>query len=346
MRRGACPSPATPRPLLPSALSGVTHVAVDLPGEDGAPELVVDGVGHALAADATLNVSLVGPSRVAGPLLRERGLHAESRLRIVDASYTVGAGVDATRAVRSRRDATVRVAARLLRDGVADAMVSAGPVAAATAAATFTLGPLAGATRPALAVVVGSPSEPRVLLDAGAASGVNISADQLTQCAVLGAAYATIRLRVARPRVGLLSAGPADPGRPAAGSVGDLIAELGFDFVGAVEAATVVAGGSVDVVLSDGFTGAVLVSVLRAVAQVVGQLPRTSSGWQPWEGAFVVGVDGIVVVVDGRPEGAAAGVTHAIAEAVAAHQAGWVPRQRAALAELVTHRRIRAGLPA
>ncbi len=341
----------------------MTHVAVDLLGGDGAPGSVVDGVRRALAADPTLDVSLVGPSRLVESLVRAHGLDGGGRLRIVEASHAVGPDADAVRAVRSRRDATVRVAARLIRDGAVDAMVSAGPVAAAVAAAAFTLGPLPGATKPALAVVVDASSGPVLLLDAGAVTDASISADQLTQCAVIGSVYATICLQVARPRIGLLSADPGQPAPPAHPdrsrggtgvlvNAGELITEVGLDFVGGVGAATVVAGGDADVVVSDGFTGAVLVSGLRAVAQAVGQLPpvgqlpRASRGWHLREGEFVVGVDGIVVVVDGRSGETAAGVALAIADASAADRAGWVCHQRAALAGLVTRRRVRAGLSA
>jgi glycerol-3-phosphate acyltransferase PlsX len=330
----------------------VTHVAVDLLGGDGEPDAVVDGVARALAADPVLAVSLVGPLRVAEPLVRGyRGdLGIGGRLRIVEASHAVAVGEDAVRVVRSRRDVAVRVAARLIRDGVADAMVSAGPVEMSVAAATFAFGRLAGATSPALAAVLGTSPGLAVLLDAGAVTDADVSVDQLAQYAVAGSVYATICLHVVRPRVGLLSAGPAPPDRlpefTGVMSAGELITELGLDWVGAVDAAAVVTGGTADVVVSGGFTGAVLLSCLRSVAPVAGQVLPGSSGWYPQEGAFVVGVDGIVVVVGGRSGKTAAGVAHAIAEAAAADRAGWVPRQRAALATLVACRRIRAGLSA
>ncbi|WP_165486258.1 phosphate starvation-inducible protein PhoH [Frankia sp. Cppng1_Ct_nod] len=319
----------------------MTRVAVDLLGGDGEPGAVVDGVVDALGADQALEVSVVGPPRITERLLAERGPDFGDRLRVVAASQVVGPGEDAAREVRSRRDATVRVAARLVRDGAVDAMVSAGPSEAVVAASSFALGPLPGATRPALAVVLGSSRGPTVLLDAGAA--VDANADHLAQCAVIGSNYATICLRVARPRIGLLSAGPGRWDGLRRG-VGDLITELGLDFIGAVDAATVVAGGEADVVVSDGFTGAVLVSCLRAVAPAVAESPWTSSGWYLREGAFVVGVDGIVVVVGGRPVVSGGAVARAIADACAAQRVGWMPRQRAVFGGIVAHRRVRAGL--
>ncbi len=334
----------------------MTHVAVDLLGGDGAPDAVVDGIDSALGADESLEVSLVGPSGTAERLLAERRLAVGGRLRLVEAPHLIGPGQDAAREVRSRRDATVRVATRLIRDGVADAVVSAGPPEALVAAASFTLGPATGATRPALAVLLGSPSRPTVLLDAGAATSA--SADQLVQHAVVGSAYATACLDVACPRISLLVAGPVHrdgprhdaggPGVAGGPDVGEILAGLDLDFVGAVDAAGVVAGGQADVVVCDGSIGAVVVSWLRAVAESVDWPPRTPSGWYPQEGAFVVGVDGIVVVAGGRSGSGStgSGITRAIAQASVADRSGWVPRQRAALADLVARRRTRAGLPA
>ncbi|WP_250285092.1 MULTISPECIES: phosphate starvation-inducible protein PhoH [unclassified Frankia] len=359
----------------------MTHVAVDLLGGDGAPDAVVDGIGSALDADESLLVSIVGPAAVAERLSAERGLAVGGRLRLAEAPHLIGPGQDAAREVRSRRDATVRVATRLIRDGVADAVVSAGPPEALVAAASFTLGPVPGATRQALAVLLGSRSSPTVLLDAGAVPGGGTGADQLVQHAIVGAAYATACLGVARPRVGRLVAGPVrrpgarfgaggpGTGRPGAGEpyaggpgasasdgsgdgeFGDFLTGLELDFVGAVDAATVVAGGQVDVVVCDGSTGAVVVSWLRAVAKSVDQPSPALSGWYPQEGAFVVGVDGIVIVAGGGPGPGAAGpgiagaIARAAAQASAADRSGWVLCQRAALAGLVTRRRSRAGLP-
>ncbi|SBW27701.1 phosphate starvation-inducible protein PhoH [Protofrankia symbiont of Coriaria ruscifolia] len=341
----------------------MTHVAVDLLGGDGAPDAVVNGIDSALGTDESLEVSLVGPSGVAERLLAERRLAVGGRLRLVEAPHLIGPGQDAAREVRSRRDATVRVATRLIRDGVVDAVVSAGPFEALVAAASFTLGPAPGATRPALAVLLGSPSRPTILLDAGAATGA--SADQLVQYAVVGSAYATVCLDVARPRIGLLVAGPVhrggprlDAGRPGVGGpaaggsgagglgAGELLAGLGLDFVGAVDAAGVVAGGQADVVVCDGSIGAVVVSWLQAVAESGDQPPQVQPGWYPQEGAFVVGVDGIVVVAGGRSGSTGSGIARAIAQASVADRSGWVPRQRAALADLVARRRTRAGLSA
>src|SRR5262249_25023040 len=126
---------------------------------------------------------------------------------VVPATRAVGPGRDAPREVRAHRDASVRIAARMVRDGRADAMVSAAAPEAAVAAAGFTFGLLPGATPPSPGGVLAGRSGPVVLCDAGAAGAA--AADEFAQFALAGSAYAMVALRVARPKVGLLSARPA-----------------------------------------------------------------------------------------------------------------------------------------
>ena len=121
----------------------MTRVALDLLGGDHAPESVVDGA--LLVTDPEVELVLVGPVELAERLLADRG--ATGRFRLVAASQVVEMDEDPARAVRAKRDATVRVAARLVRDGSADAVVSVGSTGAALAAAVFTLGRLRGDLR-------------------------------------------------------------------------------------------------------------------------------------------------------------------------------------------------------
>ena len=123
------------------------RVALDLLGGDHAPESVV--AGALLVDEPDVEILLVGPVAVAEQLLADRD--ATGRCVLVAASQVVGMDEDPAKAVRAKRDATVRVAARLVRDGAADAMVSVGSTGAALAAAVFTLGRLRGVSRPALA---------------------------------------------------------------------------------------------------------------------------------------------------------------------------------------------------
>jgi glycerol-3-phosphate acyltransferase PlsX len=258
-----------------------------------------------------------------------RGLVTDHAVRIVPASLGITAEDDPVRAVRARRGASVRVAARMVRDGEADGFVSFGPPEATIAAARFSLGRLPGATKPSLATVVRAPSRRVVLLDTGA--GPEAGPGTLVQYALAGVTYAKARFGVARPTVGLLSAGyPPGSGDPLHDEAHRLLADLPMDdgervsYAGmvdvhavvdvnavvnvnaVVEGNAVVAGGSavsrravasegaVDVVVTDGFTGKVLVAAL----------PRKLGSE-----AVLLGVDGVVVVGSGStPGGVAADV--------------------------------------
>ena len=340
-------------------------IAVDLLGGDLAPEVVVDGALLALSRRPDVAVTLVGPPETAGPLLAERS--HPNRLGVVAARQCVRMDEDPVRAVRSRRDATVRVAARLVRDGAADATVSVGSTGAALAAAVFTLGRLPGVTRPSLALIVDGVDGPLIFLDAGA--NADCGADLLVQFALCGSAYATIALGVERPRVGLLTIG-AEPGKgdalrkDAFDALGALPSDR-IDFVGNVEAGIVPLGGLVDVVVTDGFSGNLLLKGVEAAVLALGRqvreeladtaetvdsgplltaLQRAASRFRPEQrgGAILLGVDGVAVVGHGSssPEAVAA----CIEMAADASRDGLVPLLREALETLISSRRARAGL--
>ena len=265
---------------------------------------------------------------------------------------------DPVRAVRSRRDATVRVASRLIRDGDADAGVSVGSTGAAVAAALFTLGRLPGVTRPPLAVTVPAPRGPVVLLDAGATT--TAGPDVLVQFALSGAAYARIRFGITDPMVGLLSNG-SEPGkgdsvrREAAERLAEMLPALGIRFAGNVESEAVALGGQVDVVITDGFTGNVLLKGMEAAVAAVlavacdeldpaGAAALADAGHrlgaESQGGAVLLGVNGVVVVGHGSSSPSA--VAACIGAAATAVREGLVPRLSEAMAALVARRRAEA----
>jgi len=339
----------------------VTRVALDLLGGDTAPDCVVDGALLVLAETADVDVVLVGPPELARRLLdtRHPGWRDQERLSLVAATQVVGMDEDPARAVRAKRDATVRVAARLVRDGSADALVSIGSTGATLAAAVFTLTRQRGVGRPPLAAVIPAAGGPLVFLDAGAS--VEASPDLLACFALVGAAYARVRLGIDRPRVGLLTvgeeAGKGDPLRKAAHrAIGRVLSALPVEFVGNVEGRDVPQGGRADVVVTDGFTGNVLAKGLEAAAGTVTDAVRAhlaAAGAGPevldavagatahmsperLGGAVLLGVKGVVVV--GHGASTARGVASCVAVAAQAAQQGLVPRTAEALAELVGRR--------
>jgi glycerol-3-phosphate acyltransferase PlsX len=332
------------------------RVAVDLLGGDAGLPAVVDGALLAAEQWPHLQLLLVGPPDETRAALASRGFEdGTGGLQVIPASHGIGMHEDPVRAVRSRRDASVRVASRLLRDDAADASVSVGARGAAVAAALFTLGRLPGVTHPPLAVTVPAPRGPVVLLDAGAGSGAG--PELLVQFALSGAAYAATRLGVADPVVGLLSngcePGTADPvRREAADRLAAVLPELGVRFAGTVESSAVAIGGQVDVVVTDGFTGDVLLkgmeSTLRAVLDTLADGPDTTGaaaltrvlrrlGAESQGGAALLGVNGVVVV--GHDSASPSAVAACIGAAASAVTDGLVPRLTSAMAALVAHRR-------
>jgi phosphate acyltransferase len=337
----------------------VTRVALDLLGGDTAPESVVEGALLVLDERSDVSIVLVGPPDVAGRVLdgRRAGWRDDARLSTAAATEVVGMDEDPARAVRTKRDATVRVACRLVRDGRADAVVSIGSTGAVLAAAVFTLTRQRGIGRPPLAAVVPSSSGPVVFLDAGAT--VEATPDLLASFALVGAAYARVRLGLARPRVGLLTVGAeAGKGDPLRKAAHEALAALPLDFVGNVEGGDVPRGGRADVVVTDGFTGNVLAKGLEAAAvtvtaavrehlaragvadDVLDRIEGATGHMSPERlgGAVLLGVKGVVVV--GHGASTPRGVASCVGVAVQAVREQLVPRTAQALAELVE---LRAG---
>ena len=312
------------------------RVALDLMGGDAAPDAVVDGALLVADERPDLQVVLVGPEEVAVERLAARGV-APGRFEVVSATESVGMAEDPARAVRAKRDATVRVAARLVRDGLADATVSVGSSGAAIAAALFTLGRLPGVTRPAIAVVVPTPNGRVVLLDAGA--NPDAGPDLLAQLALTGVAYA-VSLGIERPRVGLLNIGH-EPGKgdDLRKQAYDLIAGLPVDFAGNVEGHDVALGGAADVVVTDGFTGNVLLKGIEGALRL-----HADPAVEPDDhgGAILLGVGGIAVIGHGSSSPRA--VASCVGLAADAVAGGLLPRLTETLTDLVARRRAQAGL--
>ena len=226
-------------------------IAVDALGGDRAPQEVLAGVRDAVALG--IPVVLVGP-----PDLEGRG-----DLPLIPATEFIAMDDDPGKSVRTKKDSTLVRAAEAVRDGKASAMISAGNTGATMASALLRMGRIKGVSRPAIATPIPVPGgTPTVLLDAGAnAEG---QADWLVQFAQMGSVYAEYRYGISSPRVGLLSIGE-EPGK--GDSLRKEAYELlsvapGIDFIGNVEGRDVMSD-AVDVVVTDGFTGNVVLKTLE-----------------------------------------------------------------------------------
>ncbi len=231
-------------------------IAVDVMGGDKAPAEIVAGCVQA-AKELSVDILLVGqPEAIEG--LETGGLE------VVPASEVVEMAEDPGRAVRTKKDSSLVRVAEAVRDGRASAMVSAGNTGATMASALLRIGRIKGVLRPAIVTpipVPGSPT-PTALLDAGA--NVECTAEMLVQFAHMGSAYFSARYGVASPRVGLLSIGeePGKGGTLRKESYALLSEEAGLHFVGNVEGRDVMSD-EVDVCVTDGFTGNVVLKTLE-----------------------------------------------------------------------------------
>jgi glycerol-3-phosphate acyltransferase PlsX len=290
-------------------------VAVDAMGGDRAPGEIVAGAIQ--AAEAGFPVILVGDPDQMGDT---------GDLPILPARETIGMHEDPGRAVRGKKDSSLVRAAEAVRDGRASAMVSAGNTGATMASALFRMGRIRGVARPAIATPIPVPgTTPTVLLDAGA--NAECTAAWLVQFAQMGSALAKHRFGITNPRVGLLSIGE-EPGKgsPLVKETFGLLAggEAGAEvhFVGNVEGRDVMTD-TVDVVVTDGFTGNVVLKTLEGAMKfafnaVLGALPRgperdpattaflealmpLAAELDPdtYGGAVLLGVDGVCIISHG-----------------------------------------------
>jgi glycerol-3-phosphate acyltransferase PlsX len=221
----------------------------------------------------------VGPEDLLRPKLREGlRLHAGGRrlpIFIVQASEWISMDDKAANAVRSKRDSSMRVGLKMVREGRAHGFFTAGNTGAAMATAKMVLGSLAGVDRPALATMLPTVTgRPCVLLDVGA--NVDCDPENLVQFAVMGNMYAKNVLRIANPCVGLLSIGEEDSkGNALTRDTLPLLRELALNFMGNVEGRDLY-NGRADVVVCDGFVGNVALKTSEGLARLVRSSLRES----------------------------------------------------------------------
>ena len=249
-------------------------IALDAMGSDRAPKPEIEGALQA-ARHYGLRVLLVGPEpQIRAELDRHRGA-SRAAVEIVHASEVIGMGDKAAQAVRSKRDSSMHVGLRLVREGHAAGFVTAGNTGAAMATAKMVLGALPGVDRPALAAVIPTvQGTAAVLLDVGA--NVDCKPQNLEQFAVMGEIYCRKILGTKRPRVGLLSIGEEETkGNELTRESLPLLRQLPLNFVGNVEGRDLYSG-RVDVIVSDGFVGNVALKSSEGVAHLVSSTLKES----------------------------------------------------------------------
>ena len=261
-------------------LQMLTTIAVDAMGGDNAPAIEVEGAIQA-ARDLRVKILLVGQEdriraelvRLGMPNPREKRLHIE----IVHASEVITMDDPVAHSVRRKRDSSIRVAARLVREGRAHGLVSAGNTGAVMATAKLVLGTLPSVDRPALAGIFPTlKGRGTVLLDVGA--NAECKAHHLRQFGIMGAIYSSSILGVHNPRVGLMSIGEEElKGTDLIKEASQLLKTAPINFCGNVEGRDVFTG-DVDVIVSDGFTGNVILKTSEGLVEAIMSLLKTELG--------------------------------------------------------------------
>ena len=311
------------------------RIAVDAMGGDRAPEEVVAGALRS-CGEPGHDVLLVGRPDVIERCMAGQSFPPE-RVKVQPAEEVVGMG-DPPASALKRRNTSLAVAVQAVHDGEAQAVVSAGNSGAFMAYATLKLDTVEGVERPAIAIVLPTPTGAHVLLDAGANAACR--PEHLVQFAHMGGVYARDVLRIDNPRVGLLSIGEeATKGSGLTKAAHKLLSELGdrLNFVGNVEGDTAFADVA-DVIVCDGFTGNVFLKTAEGMAAAImhelraaftsslqakigallvrGALDkfRGTFDYATYGGALLLGVNGICIVSHGRSDARAIRAAIAVAK--------------------------------
>jgi phosphate acyltransferase len=245
-------------------------IALDAMGSDRAPKPEIEGAIHA-ARQYGVRVLLIGPESVINADLRRHPSAARLSIDVVHASEYITME-DKVEAIRAKRDSSMRVGLRLVREGRANGFVTAGNTGAAMATAKIVLGAVPGVDRPALAAVFPTaPGTAAMLLDVGA--NVDCKPENLAQFAVMGDIYFRAmfgkRPGTPGPRVGILSIGEEETkGNELTRESFQLLKRLPLNFVGNVEGRDLY-NGQVDVIVADGFVGNVALKISEGVANLV-----------------------------------------------------------------------------
>jgi glycerol-3-phosphate acyltransferase PlsX len=249
-------------------------IALDAMGSDNAPHPEVTGAIQA-ARQYGVRVLLVGREEVVRPALDANPRADRKLVEVVPAAEVIRMDEKAVRAVRGKRNSSIHVAARLVREGDAVAIVSAGNTGAVMATAKMILGSLPGVQRPALAAVMPTAEgTPAVLLYVGA--NVDCRPDHLEQFAVMGEIYHRVMFQTRRPTVGLLSIGEEEiKGNDLTREAYALIRNLPLNFIGNVEGRDVYKG-NVNVIVCDGFVGNVALKISEGLVETIRSLLRQS----------------------------------------------------------------------
>ena len=312
------------------------RLAVDVMGGDHGPEEILQGVKLGLAAESAITeLHAVGPESEIRRILSDIGC-SDSRIRIRHASEVLTMEDKPVQGLRKKKDCSVLRAMELVRDGLADGVISSGNTGGIVAAATIRLRTLEGVERPTIACVMPSKGGAWVLVDSGA--NPECTPEILLQFGVMGAAYSKAMLGVASPRVGVLSNGSEESkGTELTRQAVALVRASGLNSIGYCEGYDLFMDG-VDVCVCDGFVGNIVLKSAESLGKAVGAMLkeelkanpirmlgafiarkglngiRTRMNPEAYGGAPLLGINGCVIKIHGGAK--RSNVMHAIHQAV------------------------------
>ena len=263
------------------AMADTITIAIDAMGGDHGPTATVPGAAKALSENGDLQFLFYGDEARIAPLL-QKDPYLSARSKIVHTDKTVSGDEKPSAALRTGKNSSMGLAIAAVKAGEAAGIVSAGNTGALMAMAKLSLRCLPGIDRPAIASVLPSKKGDTVMLDLGA--NIECGPDMLVQFAVLGAVYARTVRGVETPSVGLLNVGTEEgKGHDAVREAAAILSKVSFPgrFTGFVEGNDI-AAGTVDVVVTDGFTGNVALKVAEGVGSLAAFFVREAFTAGPW----------------------------------------------------------------
>jgi glycerol-3-phosphate acyltransferase PlsX len=247
-------------------------IALDAMGGDSGPAAVVPAALAILERDDSVNLSLVGLPDTLDDARRVAGDQYGNRLRFVIATEVVEMDDHPADALRRKKKSSLRLAIQEVKDGTADACVSAGNTGALMATARYVLKMLPGIDRPAIISAVPGLNGPSFMLDLGA--NIDCSAQHLLQFALMGSVVAEDILDIEHASVGLLNIGQEGiKGNDVVREAGELLTQSGLNYIGFVEGDDIFSGRA-NVIVSDGFVGNVALKTMEGVASLIGSYLR------------------------------------------------------------------------
>jgi len=247
------------------------RIAIDCMGGDHGPSVTVPAALRFLDDHPAASLILVGREEVLQPLLGNRS--GNSRLRVVHASEVVEMDESPALALRGKKDSSMRVAINLVKNGEADACVSAGNTGALMAISRFVLKMLPGIERPAICAPLPTTKGHTHMLDLGA--NVDCAPEHLLQFGIMGAMLVSAMEHTDRPTVGILNIGEEEiKGNETVKAAADLLRASDLNFIGNVEGDGIYKGDA-DVVVCDGFVGNVALKTSEGLAQMLGSSLRS-----------------------------------------------------------------------